>query len=165
MPIIRAKGGGGNMSNVDQIIAKSIETLEENERVLQSYKASYQSVISEQQKLFLELADKINPIIEYLKEQGYHFYNSEFDFRASNGPVIGKDNKFAYIYEGRGHLVTKYDYYNNESKVIVLDNFLSSNSFKLAMEALLSVTNIQSKIIKEFQDEIDKAETELNYFR
>jgi hypothetical protein len=153
------------MSNIDPIITNSIASLEVNENLIQTYRTSFDSLISEQVKLFLELAMKVMPVIDHLKEKGHNFYNEEFDFSALNGPVIGRDDNFAYIYEGRGYLVTKYNYYNKESKPILLENFFASNSFKSAMDALLSVTKIQNRLIKQLQEEIDKKETELNLFK
>jgi hypothetical protein len=144
---------------------KVIDNLEENETLIKQKREELTDIYNEQEKKFLDLFEKVKPIIIHLKNEGYHFYNDTFDCQSSNGPVIGRDNDIMFIYEGQGHLVTKYNLYTKEKKQIPLVNFFSSNSFKLAMEALLKVVTIQNSVIDEFDMEIQKAERELNEFK
>jgi hypothetical protein len=77
-------------------------------------------------------------------------------------PVIAFDMDTIFSFDGNTNFVNSYNIFSNESKLVSLDHFLSTYSFKEAMEGLLSVILLQTNIKREFQRLIDQAESELS---
>jgi hypothetical protein len=151
-------------NDIKVTIEKCIASLEDNHKLMNTFRRSYDDVISRQCKMMVELGTHLNPIIIFLKERNYKFYNSELDYYSLDGPVIGLSGDVLYTYTGNGYLVDYYNIYTKETKAVSVDKFLREHSFKTAINSLLTVLNIQNDVIKEYQSLIDDAESELIEF-
>ncbi|MFE4512542.1 hypothetical protein ACFRC2_23430, partial [Bacillus subtilis] len=71
-----------------ELIAQRISTLEEDKRLLEETKEVFIDTLDQQRDKFLELFNKIKPILLQVIETKGSFYNSELDLNSPHGPVI-----------------------------------------------------------------------------
>ncbi|MGX2959419.1 hypothetical protein JNUCC23_09145 [Peribacillus sp. JNUCC 23] len=146
----------------EKLIFESIERLENNELLVESQNEEYCKLLELQEMKFLERAEKVKPIISYLKEHHYSFHNKKFDCRSFKGPVIGRNENVVYVYEGEWSLVTSINLQTGKRDSIILKTFLDENSFKDAMDALLETTFVQEDELAKSQKKIENANKDLN---
>jgi hypothetical protein len=149
---------------IEQAVNDSLESLDDNDSRIDQYRDKMNEIYTQQEQKFLELADKLYPIITHLKKQKYPFYNEEFDATSFRGPVIGRKNNTLFIYEGEGRTVTVGEANGKEVEQTTLQIFLREHSFKSAMEGLLKVTNTQNHILNKIQKKIDDMQEELTKY-
>lgn len=149
------------MSELDRKINSVIETLEESDRLFVSYKETYLNTLKQKEEKFLELAEKVKPIIDFMKSKNYAFNSTKFDCFSKEGPVIGYKDNIMFVYAGGQYIIKQNVYNPEEHKPYLFQHFFSEHSFTDAIEGLLSVITFHEKAIKQFQDLIDEAEREL----
>ncbi|WP_028390700.1 hypothetical protein [Bacillus cihuensis] len=146
----------------ERLISESIDRLESNELLIVSQKEEYIKLLELQEQKFLERAEKVKPIISYLKKHHYSFYNKKFDCRSYKGPIIGRNENEVYIYEGEWSLVTSKNLQTGKKDSMMIKTFLDENSFKDAMDALLETAFLQENELTIDQKKIENANKDLN---
>ncbi|WP_336663282.1 hypothetical protein [Kurthia gibsonii] len=146
-----------------EAISKGISELESQHQEFESVRSSYIEALEKQTNKFKEIAKKIEPIIIFLKENGYKFSDSNNEFATSEGAILAVTNEHIYCYT-HGELVDKYEKYNlNKSKQIMISQALSEIKFSVAVKGLLDVLNVQKKainqVLREHQMLIDDSES------
>lgn len=132
-----------------EAISKGVSELESQHQEFESAKSSYIEDLEKQTNKFKEIAKKVEPIINFLKENGYTFSDSNNAFTTSEGAILAVTNEHIYCYT-HGELVDKYQKYNlNKSEKIMISQALSEIQFSVAVKGLLDVLNVQKKAINQ----------------
>lgn len=149
------------MKSIDEIISESIAELEDKDKKIEELRSVFRDKLKEQEKEFFDLGEKVYPIIKFMKDKNYYFFNERLDCNSSRGPVVGRNNNILYIYEGGRYLIYKYDLYSEEGIEIPFNKFILENSFDDAIDGLLSLLRLQDHILNKYTGNIDKIDNEL----
>ncbi|MEI1422229.1 hypothetical protein EFK13_13355 [Bacillus cabrialesii] len=150
-------------TELTELIAQRISTLEEDKRLLKETKETFIDTLDQQRDKFLELFNKIKPILLQVLETKGSFYNSELDLNSPHGPVIAATNQEMYVFDVRSRTVKKYRIFDYEeiSSNIHLATLFEHFSFKTAYTSLVEQIDYHQNLVERINKKIDQARQEL----
>lgn len=136
-------------NEINELISNSISNLESKHQKLEVARESCRKTLDEQTAYFKEVANKVVPVIKFLKENRYWFSHPDNPFATSSGAILAVTDDSVYCYT-HGDLVVKHDRFDfDEFKSIFVDQALSEIGLSTAMAGLLNVLQVQEKTLND----------------
>ncbi|OMF00281.1 hypothetical protein BK124_11530 [Paenibacillus amylolyticus] len=116
------------------------------------------AVIQEQKGRFYQVAKKLTPIFEYVRENGYDFGNPDIKDLEKLGPLIGYDSNevVTYFYDFKAEKIMSRDLVSSEINESNADFLFVNYGFETAMKGLLDPLDRIGKVEKFYKNDIEE---------
>ncbi|PFC23511.1 hypothetical protein CN264_19080 [Bacillus cereus] len=158
------------MENLDLRIQQVMDTIKEEEIKVASLRETRNNLIAQQEEKIKEVAIKLLPVMQTIRNMGYRFHADGIDYMSKKGAILGFDKyeDELYVFDIEHQLPCIVDVRNlsnssnNPVNYIGYSELLSAFDFPEIMDNLLSVLDHYQDVQKEYQNTINKLEDELN---
>ncbi|WP_140611859.1 hypothetical protein [Bacillus thuringiensis] len=159
--------GGDKMVKLETLVQQFLDNVVEQEKQVTNLQQTRDNLVVRQIEKIEEVALKLLPVIQTIKNMGYKFHVEGIDYMSKRGPILGY-NSFEgelYVFDAESKCPCVINVHDNSVNNYSYSELLKQFDFPHVMNNLISILNYYQRIQREYQGIIDRFESELNEYQ
>ncbi|WP_142383493.1 hypothetical protein [Bacillus sp. T33-2] len=154
------------MSELDGLVKGLMERIDQEYEKVASLQSEYRSLYDQQAQELEQAAQRLLPVMTYIKNNGYRFNDKLSNTFSNMGPVFRYEpgTNTLFIYHIDHQTPAAINLTNQQVTLFSYLDLLGVVDFETAMKSLLLTLTYHEELQKDYQEGIDRLESQLKQF-